>query len=113
MRKYAAEEIPAMPGSTYQLALYNADGEVPATDEIIWQSDSDTDAVAHAQTVMASWPEWIGSLNRWHQPSGRLRGYVWIADIHDAGRQANTAVDGFDLAVNGTANAAREEMAIP
>lgn len=90
--------------SKYQIALYNTDGEVPDADEIIWEAETDTEAIGHARTVMADWPEWIGSLNRWHEAGGRRRGGVWVADIHEAGCRVDTTTDGFDAAVNGAAS---------
>lgn len=104
MRGYTAEDVPATPGSTYQIAMYSADGYVPGTAEFIWQADSDEDAVGRAREIMADHPGWIGSLNRWYRPGDRLLGGVWIADIHDAGARVDAETDGFDAAVNGTAH---------
>lgn len=88
--------------SKYQIALYNADGEVPSASEVIWEAETDAEAIDHARTVMAGWPGWIGSLNRWLEVGGRRRGEVWVADLHDGGQRVDTANDGFDAAVNGS-----------
>jgi len=86
---------------TYQIALYNLYGDTPCTEEIIWDDESDEAAIGHARQVMADWPRWIGSLNRWERDrSGRRRGGVWLGDIHDAGQRVDTVNDGFDVIVN-------------